>query len=417
MKLSGLWNEFSQPKRHLRRLICQQSIPVLDYLKQLGILGLILWMIHCEEKVPILQSDIAPLEFNIISISSDSINFNQQTLIPYLGSSNILFVGNDENVQTYTLLKFANLAVLPDTLDSLVEVTLNLQAFHKFYLLGDDTPTVEISFFQLLNGGVDPWTEDSSTVLDFNLDNYSLTFLATLVCENEDTFSLALDTQLVYNWYDETNSDYTLVLQPASSDLACIQAFYSRETSYDPWLQVSYIENGATATVKIYPSGDLSIIQYKQSFESETTFFVSSGRSAHAFLKFNLRDIIPDKNALIAKANLHLTINSQANQLYGQLYYLYITALDSAKFGDPDYDPQKYSYNLYHSISDTSTHVMIDIKSIIQGITSDYVENYGLVLWATTGDLNIATLGFYNASALNPAESRPYIEILTMKEQ
>jgi len=419
MKLSGLWNGSSQLKRHLGRLTCQQSIPVLHYLTKLGILSLLLWMIHCEEKIPVLQSNVAPLEFNtyIIPDSTDSIEYSQQTLTPYPGGSNILFVGNDENVQTYTLLKFDNLAALPDTLDSLIGVTLNLQSFHKFYLLGNDTPTVEISISQLLNGGVDPWTEDSSTVLDFNLDSYNLTFLATLVCEKEDTFSVALDTQLVCNWYDETNTDYTLVLQPASSDIACIQALYSKETSYDPWLQVSYVEDGDTATIKILPSSDLSIIQYKKSFKSETALFVSSGRSAHAFLKFNLQNIIPDKNALIAKANLHLTINSQANQLYGQLYYLYITALDSAKFGDPDYDPKQYSYDLYHSISDTSAYVDIDIKSIIQGITSDYVENYGLVLWATTGDLNIATLSFYNASALNPAESRPYIEILTMKEQ
>jgi len=419
MKLSGLWNGSSQPKRHLGRLTCQQSIPVLDYLAKLGILCLILWMIRCEEKIPVLQSSIPPLEFNTYTIpdSTDSIEYSQQTLTPYLGGSNILFVGNDENVQTYTLLKFDDLTALPDTLDSLIEVTLNLQSFHKFYLLGDDTPTVEISISQLLNRGVDHWTEDSSTVLDFNLDSCSLTFLATLVCEKEDTFSVALDTQLVCNWYDETNTDYTLALQPASGDIACIQAFYSRETAYDPWLQVSYIEGGETTAVKIYPSSDLSIIQYKKSFESETTLFVSSGRSAHAFLKFNLQNVIPDKNALIAKANLHLTIDSQANQLYGQLYYLYITALDSAKFGDPVYDPKQYSYDLYHSIADTSTYVEIDIKSIIQGITSDYVENYGLVLWATTGDLNIATLGFYNAGALTPAESRPYIEILTMKEQ
>jgi hypothetical protein len=419
MKLSGLWNGSDHLKRQLKQLTCQKSIPVVRYLIRLGILSLILWLPHCEEKLPVLQSDVVPLEFNtyLIPNSSDSIEYNQQTLTPYLGSSNVLFVGDDENVQTYTLLKFDDLSSLPDTLDSLIGVTLNLQQFHKFYLLGNDTPAVEISISQLLNNGDDPWTEDSSTVLDFDLANYRLSFLTSLVCGNDDTFSVALDTQLVCNWHREDNSDYTLVLQPTYPDIACIQALYSRETSYYPWLRVNYIEGGETTAVKILPEEDLSVIQYKKSFESETALFVSSGKSAHAFLRFKLQDLVPDQNALIAKANLHLTVNSPMNQLYGQLYYLYITVLDSVAFGDPNYDPKQQSYDLYRSIADSSTDIEIDIKSIIQGITSGYTKNYGLVLWATTGDLNIATLSFYNASALNPAEDRPYIEILTMKEQ
>jgi hypothetical protein len=84
---------------------------------------------------------------------------------------------------------------------------------------------------------------------------------------------------------------------------------------------------------------------------------------------------------------------------------------------DPNYNPVEQSYDFYHTISSSDTVAVINLKTLLQGVVSNYIDNYGVVLYTTPAQLNIATLSLYSASDANPADFRPSLHILTMKEQ
>jgi hypothetical protein len=372
----------------------------------------------CEEKIPTLQTDEAPLEFETITINADTLNFDQRTIEPSLGKSDILFIGNDEHVYAYTLLKFANLSALPDTLDSLISVSLNLQTYHQFQPEGIENQSIDILISQLNNDGVDPWTEDSTNVNNFDVNIYDLELLKLhTFTESDTTLEIPLDTNLVACWYDSSNTEYTLVLQSDASLSGGIQAIYSKDGAYYPWLEVIYIQNGVRDTIKIIPSEDLSILSFKKSENSETHMFINSGRSTYSYIKFHFEDELHDKNTVIAKANLHLTIDTVQSQLYGENFRLYFNFLDSALLADQNYNPIYEVYDQYYPVGPTDSVAIIDIKKLIQGVVSEYIDNYGIVIWASPTVLNISTFSFYNASIQNSVNIRPYLEILTMKEQ
>jgi len=368
----------------------------------------------CEEKIPTLQIDKAPLEFETIIIDADTLNFAQRTIKPSLGKSDILFIGNDEDVHAYTLLKFANLSALPDTLDSLISVSLNLQTYHQFQPEGIE---IDISISQLNNDGVDPWTEDSTNINNFDISNYTMNSLAFKTYQETDTLSISLENDLVASWHDSSNKGYTLVLQQMDTCLYSIQAIYSKDGIYYPWLEVKYLEDGDTSTIKIIPSEDLSILFFKKSENSESHMFINSGRSTYSYIKFHFEGELHDVNTVIAKANLHLTIDTVQSQLYGENFYLYFNFLDSALLADQNYNPLYEVYDQYYPVGSTDSVAIIDIKKLIQGVVSEYIDNYGIVIWASPTVLNISTFSFYNASSQNSVNIRPYLEILTMKEQ
>jgi hypothetical protein len=241
--------------------------------------------------------------------------------------------------------------------------------------------------------------------------------LVSKTYQETDTLSISLENDLVASWHDSSNTDYTLVLQQEDTSLSSIQAIYSKDGTYYPWLEVIYIQDGVRDTIKIIPSEDLSILSFKKSENSETHMFINSGRSTYSYIKFNFEDELHDKNTVIAKANLHLTIDTVQSQLYGENFHLYFNFLDSALLADQNYNPLYEVHDQYYPVGPTDSVAIIDIKKLIQGVVSEYIDNYGIVIWASPTVLNISTFSFYNASSQNSVNIRPALEILTMKEQ
>ncbi|MCK4716454.1 MAG: hypothetical protein KAT54_06575, partial [Candidatus Marinimicrobia bacterium] len=192
MKLLESRKNYNAQNRLYRRLINKQSLSSITSALRWVVFSLLLVIGACEEKLPTLQTDETPLEFETITISADSLYFTQRTIEPSLGKSDILFAGNDEHVYAYMLLKFANLSALPDTLDSLISVSLNLQTYHQFQPEGIENPSIVISISQLNNGGDDPWTEDSTNINNFDISNYTMNSLVSKTYQETDTLSISL---------------------------------------------------------------------------------------------------------------------------------------------------------------------------------------------------------------------------------
>lgn len=432
MKLLKLWISYKSQRHLLGCLKIAGRTP--NTISIGGVLSVVAMMLlaACEEKIPTIQNLDTLFERQTLTIPADSMQYAQGVVQPGIGKSTLLYVGDDENVRAYTLMKFGDVGYfLPDSIDRFLTARLVLTAAKQYRLNGLPSEDLNIGLYQLTNGGVDPWTEDSSHVHNFQIADYVLERKVefTYSAADTDTVSITLDPALVADWYDQSNSDYSLVFRPADTTVAAVQAFYSSEASDYPRIGVKYVVAGDTLESEILPTADLSIIRFKQSLSPATRFNVSSGRAGFCLLKFNFENLLPDENAVIARADLKLKIDPAQTYNYGELFNLYINVVGSNivmqdsldEFGNPvlipGYDPAQESYTYSTSVAATGDSVIVSIKSLIQGVISGYSANYGIVLYTLPSFSNIASLSLYNASDQNPEQYRPRIQILQMKER
>jgi len=432
MKLLKSWNSYKDRKHPHGRLTHRKYKSSIYYYCQYAFLAFLLIIGACEEKIPTIQNPGGFYSIDTLTIPADSITFAQAVANPSIGQSDMLYIGNDENVYAYSLLKLDEVNLfLPDSVDEFTSLKLILRSGHQYRLDESSTDSIKISVFQIMNDGVNPWSEDSNHVNNFNIQDYldagKLSFLTEFTYSDSDTVNIDLGIagiNMVTDWYDDTNQDYTLVFMQSDTNIAAIQTFYSLETSRYPYLDVNYSINddSTTQTRSVLPTEDLSIIKFKKSIDSSTLFNINSGRASFSVLKFNFENLFTDKNEYIAKADLRLNVDPVQTQQYGEMFYLYVNLADSSILDadgnlDPGYDPVGQTYDFYHAVQASADSVVVNIKSLLQGVVSDYISNYGIVLYTVPTFSNISTLSLYNASDQNPAGFRPTLRILTMKEQ
>ncbi|HDP69061.1 MAG TPA: hypothetical protein ENN20_11290 [Candidatus Marinimicrobia bacterium] len=387
----------------------------------------------CEEKIPTIQNQ--PESFfnrQSLTIPADSIRFAQGIVQPSIGQSAVLFVGDDENVRTDALMKFGNVGYfLPDSIDQFLSAQLILYSVNQYRLDGLPPENLNIGLYQLLNDGIDPWTEDSSYAGNFNIEDYTLSLITefSYPASGTDTVRIALNPTLIAGWYDGSNSDYSLVFRPADTTIAAIQGFYSVEAATYPRISVEYVIESDTSVSSILPTEDLSLIRFKKMLDPATRFNVSSGRASYCLLRFDFENLLTDDNTIIARADLKLKIDRHQTQNYRELFNLYVNVVDSNivladsldEYGNPvlitGYNPINDSYTYSTAVSATEDSVTISIKSFFQGVVSGYTSNYGIVVYTLPSFTNIASLSMYNAADQNPEQDRPRIQILTMKEK
>ncbi|MBU0710809.1 hypothetical protein KJ762_09985 [bacterium] len=435
MKLLKSWNSYKDRERlHGRLTLSKYQSSIYRYC-QFTSLAFLLIIAACEEKIPTIQNPGDFYDINTLTISADSMTVAQAVVNPGIGQSDILYIGNDENVYAYTLLKFGEIDYyLPDSVEKFISLKLNLRSDRQYRLDSSNNDTIKIEILHLENDGADPWTEDSSHFGNFKIENYKnlgkLRVLAEFPYTDSDTVVINLDTALVSQWYKVTNEDYTLVLMQSDTNKTAVQTFHSTESPYYPWLEVAYYVVGDTSLKSSYilPTEDLSIINIKNPAESSNLLSINSGRASFGVLFFNFEDTLTDENIIIAKADLRLKIDRENTVQYGEDFSLYISyadsnilkydLTDSTYYVDPLYFPPSVSEGIIRNINTTADSVIIDIKSLLQLTTSyEDVNNYGIVLYTVPTFSNISTLSLYNASDQNPAGFRPSLRILTMKEQ
>ena len=285
-------------------------------------MAILLILAACEEKIPVIQNRGVFYEFVTLTISADSMNYAQAVIDPGIGQSDVLYIGNDENVYAYTLLKFGQLDNLPDTVGEFISLKLNLRNNHQYRLNDLADESVEIGIYHLKNNGIDPWAEDSSHVNNFNVDDdiYELEYLTHFTYSDSDTVAIDLaNFDLINDWYNDVNNDYSLVLRQIDTTIATVQTFYSTESLYYPRLEVSYSLDSDTLTTYILPSEDLSIIEFKKPAESPSLLNINSGQASFGVLKFNFEDLLNNENEYIAKADLYLKIDPIRTQQYDEI--------------------------------------------------------------------------------------------------
>ena len=371
----------------------------------------------CEEMVPILQLEKAPLVFADTTVCDEMISDMTQLVDPKLGSSKLLLIGNNDEVSAYSLLRFGNFNTLPDTVDSIVCVTLKLLSSTEIPYDTLSSADIGVSISLLKSDVGSNWSEDISNSRDFSLEGFNLIKLGDTTFSSYDTIEFVLPDSIISIWRDSLVTNYGVVIltEPAENSMV---SFYSREnSSKSPILEVEYLIEGDTITTNIYPTADLSILNFYQTDLDSKYLLMSNGQSLRSFLKFDLSNIITDKNCVIAEALLHLKVDTLQMRGYGDNIHFYVNLLDSViDWSSSEYipDPDNIETGAYVSEGDTS--LTLRINKTIQQYTSGYRKNFGIVLWVSPSTLDISVLSLFSSSHQNPSK-RPYLEILTMKEK
>ncbi len=397
------------------------------------IMALVLvFLTGCEEKVPTLPSqslfdpDSSFLTYRIDDIISDT----TFTVDPKIGTSKILILGEDDWCSSYSLLKFSSMPELDGSIDVIKEFKLNLFAADT---LEDISGKLALYLIDMANEG--EWNEDSSNINNFNLDELIYTQQdGELFQDTLSQYGFNLDFDIYPD--DTLNSSLEFALKGKSAEIFNIT---SGESSLYPRIKLVYAHtdtnyytvSGTDTTFKdttydvtstIIVSSDISIIDFKQLPEQNERLYLCNGARKHTFIKFDLSEDIPDTNTLIVKIKLHLSIDNDNS------YNNYETNTDiKVNWANPDtlswqdslYLPTVNNYyGAYSPVSILSdTAVVIDILNNINGNTPGPTGIKDYEIFLSPSDMNeLDLLSLYSSSCLDETK-RPWLEILTLKEQ
>lgn len=417
MKSLILWNAC---KYYASRACTRLKISKIN-VRYEAILFLFLFFFGCSEKFPNLPLSGNLVNFDSVSVTSDLMSDTTIFDVPYVGSNSYLVVGDDDNLTAYAILSFNDMGSPLDTLslDSIIscELILRTGSYLPVDTLTPPNLGMLIYSMDIMGDGIDAWTEDSSNSSNFNLDDYILTELCTHAYSDSDTLEIDLPKTLITNWQDTSKSHYGIVVKTAAGSDAGLGIIYSGETSYYPYMRISYYVDGDTVIAALTTDEDVSITNYKKQLETTPqSLLISSGKAAFTFLKFNVDEVITDKNLFIAGANLSLHVNPDLTKNYDKSYTVYVSLLDSTDWDDLAYSPSTSSYVTTRSIAPGDSVFVLKIPSTIQLFTSGYNGNFGVALWISSSSIYPGILSFYPIEDSDPSR-RPKLNILTMQEE
>jgi hypothetical protein len=382
----------------------------------------LVFLTQCEEKIPTIQTDEDVLDFKTVRIPSAAIRDTSLIAKSDLASSRYLLAGNHTEAQALILLRFSDFSALPNPLDSVIGVSLRLKSS---LLLPEDyiiqTGAFRASILKREEGS--SWTETTTTWENFDLNDYTLELLGQLEPDPNDTTGTEFvipfnpEDSLIYFWRDTSHANYGMVIQKSDLTDGAMVSFYSREGGATPNLKIEYIVDGDTATTIIGVSEDLSVVTPQINELFANALSLDNAHAFRSFMWFNVADSVQDQNALIAKAEIHLEVDTLNSRNYTGSFLVYLTVIDSLSgWGNVDYVPALTDVNTSISVPDTVNSVTIPIRKIAQDYSSGYQENFGVLLWSAPSNYDLSRLILHNTTA-DDENLRPYLKILTMKER
>jgi len=389
-----------------------------------------LFFLGCSEKIPTLPLNKNLVAFDSVTVTPDLIADTTIFESPYIGSNSYLVVGEDDNISAYSILLFEELDTPLDTIsiDRVISCDLVLRTGSYLPIDTVNTPTITMSIYSLerdtaVYSEVYSWTEDSaateSEYLKFDLNNYDKTAWCEQTYSDSDTIICDLTTGFLENMRDASKTHYGIVIEPSASSQNGLGIIYSGETSYYPYIRVTYVDaDGDTVAAALTADEDVTITEFKKNLlTTPQQLLISSGKAAFTFLKFKVEDLITDQNLFIGGANLYLYVNPDLTESYNKSYTIYVSLLDSTDWDDLTYSPSTSDYVTTQSFSASDSGVFVlNIPYTVQLFTSGYNGNFGVALWITTSSLYPGILSFYPTED-SDSTRRPYMKILTMQEE
>ncbi len=376
---------------------------------------LIAFGISCEDKVPsqIVNNNI--LNFSEITISNEKLEVSKKNSRYNIGRDGSLFFGENEDVKTYSILKFTGMNLIPDTLDEVLDLKLTLY-MNKTLPVDTTDNNNYINIWRINNLDGISWSEDDWTN-SINFENLEKELLTTYHIDNNDTCEIVLDTSLVRFWTDSLNSEGGIILESDVNNGSIFQSVYSIDnTTKKPVIYVNYRVEEDTTEGYYNPTDDVTFSFDKKPDEIRDFLAVSEVYEEAIFLKFDVKDLMadPDSNVFIPEARLKLYIDQTNTKNYQDNIYLNYALLDTNDYYE------NYLYDNPVAISGISVGyedsiAIFDIKSTVQTFISTNSENMGMLIWSAAITNDMSSISFFGQDA--DSSKRPELKVLFAKEE
>jgi hypothetical protein len=227
--------------------------------------------------------------FNV-KVYEDSVEVYAENIQNFISnsSSNILFIGNYENISCAVLIRFD----IPDTLRDVKLNWARVRLFKSGSFIGDSTIPAHFTAHKVLSNYYDT-LYDSRVIGEFNNVPDSVNYFQ-------------IDTSVVREWL--LGKNYGLYLKP--QNYGVIWAFNSLdEMLYTPALEVEVQKNdGRIDTVRFFYGSDGYIA--KATGEVDTNYIVlQSGVGLRSILKFDVSKV--PKNIIVNRAEISLYLKEK----------------------------------------------------------------------------------------------------------
>jgi len=365
-------------------------------------------LIGCEEKVPEYVLEDSPVEFMKIDLGPESII--EDTTIEVdasLGGSYYLFIGDDENINSYALLRFSDFLDDVDA-DSILSLKLVLYTSS----LWADTTQDSLPFILSVIKGEGSWGEDSTCYDNFSLEESDYERIDTVFAGSSDTIYIELEDSLYTYWRDGSNNG--LALLPLDSSEGTMITMYSSESgNTKPKLFVEYINDGDTLSHVHYCSEDISILKFKRDFKRRGILSLSRGLGYRTYILIGLPDSIKDSD-IVAKCELKLNIDSSKTVNYGGYFSFYTAYVDTGMWLDSG-ELSGISNAKLTSVGKSDSVIVVDLKQITQNVI-EKKDSLRLVMWVSPYTPDVSVLSIFNAKS-EFAQLRPSVELIIMREK
>ncbi len=376
----------------------------------------------CENKLPTKNSDTNILTFDSIKVGADKLQFSSKSATYYTGKDGKLYIGENEQLKTVSLMKFPTMQYLPDTLEKVLDLTLSLVTSEGLPIDTNVQNNNKLNLY-LIDEPVD-WTEEETTYNINNLFSFEtmnkIPLLKNIELGSQDTCVIDLleaDFDLVNHWLDSTNAEGGLILELVKDGAAShqFQSIYSSNSVAPPEIYVNYINGGDTIDVGYEPNDDLTAPARFNNSEMES-WSVSEIYNKALLLNFDLGELFNpvDSNIYIPEAQLKLHIDADLTENYSDNFGLYVSLIDTNNYYDD------YIYDISQTsdaivVNPEDSVVVIDMDMKLQGYVSGYRDNYGIAIWASYLSNDIAKVTFLG----NDAEEnlKPELKVLYAKEE
>ncbi len=387
----------------------------LNYLLIIGVL-IVLNGQNCEEKLPSLQSDKSFVIYDSLDIYASDILGETKNIFPSLEKDDHLLMGKNDEVEAFSMMKFMDFTILPDTIDEVLELSFTFYTVNKLPIDTNLTNTNFIKISKILPSDGFDWNEEDLNSSNISIGDISKEDLVDDVFVGEnDTCEFVLPENLIEFWKDSANASGGLIFE-IPEDNGQFQSIYSSESAKKPFIKLQYIIGEDTTTKTIFPTDDVSVINYLTENNNSDRLYINEGREQCVLLNVDLENAITnaDSNTYVVRGTLTFHIDKSQTRNYNDKIYLYLGLMDSTDWYDECLD-NIINFESVCTLGTDDSVAVFTINGTIQNYLTESKDNVGIVLWSANATHDISNLSLYGANS--PDQSKqPKIKLLFMKE-
>ncbi|MBI3189616.1 MAG: DNRLRE domain-containing protein, partial [Ignavibacteriales bacterium] len=347
-----------------------------------------------------LQDSVGIRTINVVA------SLDTTYLARIIGSSTRQLIGKDQGIEARTILQFSGMPT--DAATAIVDTALlRIPITYRFK---DSTGNFGLDIKRMLRS----WTRDSLTWDSTNVSSLVSgvdTSFSKIISVSDSVLEIRVDA-VVRKWFQDSiklSSPYGMALVPnpfATNNNIIIgcSSVYSGSTDTRPELYIVYHKDTATTRFTLKPFQQVFVADGPLPTIADSLFFVQAGISHRGRLKFDLTTI--PKQASITSAKLLLTLDKTQSLRNAYTANTLVAHLDL----DGAAIPKLSSLTATGSFAnDTSTTLSVDVKSLVQQITSKN-QNYGFVLRSSSEFIAVDRYAFFSQTA-SDSTRRPQLNI------